>query len=213
MSQFEYKQFYHRNRPHIHPPDSTLFVTFRLAGSIPKAVVRQYRNEKLLREREVRQIAVKTEQDRDDERTIEFHRKWFKRFDETLDKAAAGPMWLGETAVRRIVYDKLIEDSEAKYRLDAFSIMSNHVHIVFKPNLSVLNLREEIIAGRVKFVSDEDTLAEIMQSVKGVTARKCNMALGRSGSFWEKESFDHVIRDDNGFARAVRYTLNNPVKA
>ena len=46
MSQFDYKEFYERNRPHIHPPDATLFVTFRLAGSIPQAVLRKYRAEK-----------------------------------------------------------------------------------------------------------------------------------------------------------------------
>ena len=213
MSQFEYKQFYHRNRPHIHPPDSTLFVTFRLAGSIPKAVVQKYRSEMELRNRELRQIETRSSKDRDDERTIEFHRKWFLRLDEILDKAKAGPMWLSEPAVRQIVYNKLVADDPAKYRLDAFSLMSNHAHVVFKPNLSEFDLKEKMTPAGPKFVSDHDTLAQIMQSLKGVTARECNLFLGRSGAFWEKESFDHVVRDEDGFARAVRYTLKNPVKA
>jgi REP element-mobilizing transposase RayT len=55
-------------------------------------------------------------------------------------------------------------------------------------------------------------LAVIMQSLKGYTARKCNLALGRSGQFWQHESFDHVIRDEPEFARVIRYTLHNPVK-
>ena len=35
--------------------------------------------------------------------------------------------------------------------------------------------------------------------------------LGRSGQFWEHESFDHVIRPGK-FDQTVRYVLNNPVK-
>ena len=122
-------------------------------------------------------------------------------------------MWLAEPDVRRLVWEKLLQDDGPKYRLDAFCLMSNHVHVVFKPNLGMRNIHEENTPRGIRFVREEDTLAEIMQSLKGVTARRCNLILGRSGSFWEKESFDHVIRDDAGFARAVRYTLNNPVKA
>ncbi|MDQ2920009.1 MAG: hypothetical protein M3R52_00115 [Acidobacteriota bacterium] len=43
MGQFGYKQFAERHRPHIHPPGATLFVTYRLAGSIPKSTVRHYK--------------------------------------------------------------------------------------------------------------------------------------------------------------------------
>jgi REP element-mobilizing transposase RayT len=37
--------------------------------------------------------------------------------------------------------------------------------------------------------------------------------LGRKGTFWEQESYDHVIRDDAGFQRIVNYVIRNPVKA
>jgi len=46
MGNFAYKQFSERHRPHIHPPGSVLFVTYRLAGSIPKSTVREYRAKK-----------------------------------------------------------------------------------------------------------------------------------------------------------------------
>jgi len=213
MNPFEYKQFYHRNRPHIHPPDRTLFITFRLAGSIPQALVRQYKAEKLLREKELELIKAKTQTDSADRQIIEFHRNWFHKFDGTLDRAESGPMWLSDPEIRKTVYNKFLEDDGVKYRLDAFCLMSNHAHVVFKPNLGVSNLHQEMTSRGITLVSEESTLAEIMQSIKGVTARKCNLILKRSGSFWEKESFDHVIRGDDGFARAVRYTLNNPVKA
>jgi hypothetical protein len=42
MNRLDYKLYYHRHLPHILPPDSTFFVTFRLIDSIPKSVVRSY---------------------------------------------------------------------------------------------------------------------------------------------------------------------------
>ena len=35
------KIYYERNLPHWHPPGATFFLTYRLAGSIPLAVLRQ----------------------------------------------------------------------------------------------------------------------------------------------------------------------------
>lgn len=219
MNQFEFKQYFVRNRPHIHPPGATLFVTFRLAGSIPKSTLREYRAKKDWLDNELLRIEREISGNSSDifekqyGRFLEFHRIWFLKFEDILHGAKNGAMWLGEPEIRRIVAEKLLEDNGEKYRLDAFSIMSNHVHIVFRPNLSEANLVEDTSSGRPKFVSEEDTMAEIMQSLKGVTARKANLALKRSGSFWEKESYDHYVRDDAGFYQIVKYTLNNSVKA
>ena len=52
-----------------------------------------------------------------------------------------------------------------------------------------------------------------MQSIKGYTARKANKVLGRSGSFWEHESYDRWARDAEELQRMVLYIANNPVKA
>lgn len=219
MTHFDYKEFYERKRPHIHPPDATLFVTFRLAGSIPKSTIREYRAKKDWFENELKRIAREelgnssTALEKQKEQILEFHRIWFRKFEKILHQAKDGPMWLGESEIRQIVFDKLIEESGKKYRLDAFSIMSNHVHIVFKPNLSLTNLVEDKTSIRPEFVRESETLAEIMQSIKGVTARKANLELKRSGSFWETESYDHYVRDGAEFYRVIKYTINNPVKA
>ena len=37
--------------------------------------------------------------------------------------------------------------------------------------------------------------------------------VGGSGAFWQHESYDHVVRDEQELIRIVRYILNNPVKA
>jgi len=46
VSNLDYKQFAERHRPRIHPPGAILFLTYRLAGSIPKATVREYKAKK-----------------------------------------------------------------------------------------------------------------------------------------------------------------------
>jgi len=78
---YEYKQFSKRKLPHIHSPGSTIFTTFRLAGSIPKSTLNEWLAEKSLKDKTV----VTTEEE------IEFRRRWFARFEEILDKAVMGP--------------------------------------------------------------------------------------------------------------------------
>jgi len=84
------------------------------------------------------------------------------------------------------------------FDLHAFSIMSNHVHVVFEP------------LSKSEWHSD---LPKIMQSLKRHTARQANIILGREGAFWQDESYDRVIRDNNEYVRTVSYVLENSVKA
>ncbi len=53
----------------------------------------------------------------------------------------------------------------------------------------------------------------IMQSVQSYTGRRCNELLGLSGPFWQHESYDHFVRDDEELLRIIHYIENNPVKA
>ncbi|HQX55924.1 MAG TPA: hypothetical protein PLP07_08360 [Pyrinomonadaceae bacterium] len=179
--------------------------------------MRKYKNERMIHERAIEKAV---ESDLTGDRTsiesvnvIDFHRKWFSRFDAIMDMAASGPRWLSSPNIRKIVSDKLLDGDGPKYQLDAFSIMSNHVHVVLQPNLNEREMTEIRTSKGIRFESKQDTLAEIMQSIKGNTARQCNTLLDRVGSFWEAENFDHVIRHGAGLQKAIRYTLNNPVKA
>jgi REP element-mobilizing transposase RayT len=47
IGRFEYHPFYRRCLPHIQPPDATLFITFRLAGSLSRAVLERLAEERL----------------------------------------------------------------------------------------------------------------------------------------------------------------------
>jgi putative DNA methylase len=53
-----------------------------------------------------------------------------------------------------------------------------------------------------------------MQSLKGFTAREANKILRRTGEpFWQRESYDHWVRDEQEFGRIRAYIENNPVRA
>ncbi len=52
-----------------------------------------------------------------------------------------------------------------------------------------------------------------MHSVKLFSARRCNSILGRSGKFWQEESYDHCVTESGELARVIEYVEMNPVKA
>jgi hypothetical protein len=60
---------------------------------------------------------------------------------------------------------------------------------------------------------NDSRIIPIVQRFKSYTAHVVNKVLQRSGSFWAREYYDHLIRDSEQFGRLVRYTLDNPVKA
>ena len=209
--QNEYKQFYRRKLPHRHSPGGTLFVTFRLKGSIPKVVIEQWRANKELLERELSKL--------DNARSelelarLEFHRQWFARFERLLDRPTSGPLWLKDPDVARVVFDSLIFRNGRDFDLFTFCIMANHVHVLFKPLLTERSLSMIPESYPISFVSSHPTLGRIMQSLKGYTARQANAVLNRTGPFWDVESYDHEVRNDEEFYRIKSYILNNPVKA
>jgi putative transposase len=187
------EEFYHRKLPHIQPKEATLFITFRLEGSLPHAIIKQ-----LQTDYEIEKLAATTEDDK-----YAADKRCFCRFDEQLYQSA-GPHYLKQPALANLVADSLHHRNKRVYRLDAFTIMSNYVHVVFAP------LQENVNAdGTPNYYK----LSKIMQSLKRYTARECNHFFGRQGAFWQAESYDHVVRNEAEWHRIMRYVLNNPVKA
>lgn len=219
MSNLDYKSFSERRRPHIHPAGATLFVTYRLVDSIPQAVIRRYKAKKEWLENELKRARKVPVGSQDPElkerldRIEEFHREWFLNFEDILHKAESGPMWLKDDRVAAKVAENLHRLDGEAYRLDAYCVMSNHVHTVFTPLLAAAELQESFDdSGHLTFLSEHPGLSRIMHSLKGRAARECNLILSRRGQFFEHESFDHVVRLGR-LMSTIRYVLNNPVKA
>ena len=51
------------------------------------------------------------------------------------------------------------------------------------------------------------------ERVKIKSAKRANELLNHAGSFWQREYYDHLVRDESEFERAVRYVAENPEKA
>ena len=196
MSQFDYKLSYRRHLPHIQPPGATLFITFRLAGSIPAEKLQQLLEEKEQIEKRLARIGDPDECARQADRE---RRKSFGRWDAALDSATCGPFWLRDECIAKLVADSLHYLDNDRYTLDTFCIMPNHVHLVCTP--------------LPKSDGDYYAMSNIMHSVKRHTALHANQLLRRTGDFWQQENYDHVVRDEPEFNRIVAYVLNNPVSA
>src|SRR4051812_18714666 len=100
-----------------------------------------------------------------------------------------------QTPVANLVAEtiEMGERERVFYELGAWAVMANHVHLLILPKVPV----------RV-----------IMRWLKGSTARKANLLLGRTGRpFWQDESFDHWVRSGRELDRIVSYIEENPVEA
>ena len=113
--------------------------------------------------------------------------------DELLDHGW-GDCWLRRPQIAAIVEQSFLAFDGDRYRLYAWTIMPNHVHVL-------LGVREEA------------TLSATVASWKKFTARHCNQQLGRSGSFWQADYWDRFIRNDDHFESTIGYIDENPVKA
>jgi hypothetical protein len=56
-------------------------------------------------------------------------------------------------------------------------------------------------------------LSDTVGGWKSYTAKRANRNLGRTGTFWQREYYDRLIRNDGELDRAVDYVLRNPEKA
>jgi REP element-mobilizing transposase RayT len=124
---------------------------------------------------------------------ILLHRIYSARLDAMLD-AGAGTCLMREDRVAKIVADALHFFEGQRYRLIAWAVMPNHVHVVVAPR-----------GGR--------SLAEILLSWKGFTGQEINRAVGRTGPLWQKESYDHLVRGQEDLDHHVAYVLANPLAA
>jgi len=134
------------------------------------------------------------------------NKRLFAKLDAILDRAESGPRWLGETKVAALVEDALLRRYAELYRLWAYVVMVNHLHLLLRP--------KSVPVSKQSSSSSFVPLSTITKSIKGYTARKANQILQREGEhFWQQESFDHWPRDENEFLRIIAYIENNPVKA
>jgi REP element-mobilizing transposase RayT len=121
------------------------------------------------------------------------HRRRARRLEEYLD-SGSGACWLSNSKIAAVVADALRHFNCSYYWLHAWCVMPNHVHVLLEP-----------LPGH--------PLSDILHSWKSFSAKEANRILYRSGPFWQREYYDHLIRNSDEFTRAVRYVSENPEKA
>jgi len=175
--------------PHWEKDSATYFITFRLADSLPQSVLDRIESER----RSIIATAVQLGRavTSDERRRIQhLSTPVIERF---LD-SGAGACHLQNSAIAGELANALRCFDEKRYRLFAWCVMPNHVHVVAR-----------LFPGR--------TLAAVLHSWKSFSAKHANHILGSHGVFWQREYYDHLIRDEEDFERAINYLAENPAKA
>jgi REP element-mobilizing transposase RayT len=115
--------------------------------------------------------------------------------DRILDNARTGPLFLREPNIADLVTQAVLDGESrfGRYQLHAFVVMANHVHVLVTPHV---------------------VATKWLGQLKGFTAHEANRILGNQGrSFWQDESYDHLVRSDAEFGRICGYIESNPVTA
>jgi REP-associated tyrosine transposase len=172
--------------PHWQQTGAVYFITFRLADSIPAELRRDW--------------------ERDRQSWLRFHpQPWSAQIEGEYHKNFSGTVerWLdaghGSCLLRRrecaqIVGNALRHFDGNRYAQISWVVMPNHVHCLLVPR-------------------EEWPLEKVLHSWKRFSARSINHLLNKTGSLWQTDYFDRLVRDSNHLANCVRYIRNNPKKA
>ncbi len=161
--------------PHFDQPGLVQSITFRLADSLPQEVLDRW-------EQELADLG-------DEERQIERE----KKIGHWLDQGH-GACHLRDPRIAEMVENALLHFDGERYRLLAWCIMPNHVHVLVE-------------------CWEHWPLASLLHSWQSFTAKEANCILQRSGAFWQIEYHDRYIRDEAHCVNARLYIEDNPVKA
>jgi REP element-mobilizing transposase RayT len=175
--------------PHLTRDDGIYFVTFRLADSLPVHVLAQWREERAALEK--RNEAMRQPLSKEDQERLAY--LFSERVEAHLD-AGHGASWIRDPRVAKLVQDALLFFDGVRYTLLCWCVMPNHVHVVVHPHPGF-------------------NLSGINHSWKSFTAKEANRVLGHKGDFWQTESYDHLIRNEENLRRRVEYTCYNPDEA
>lgn len=174
--------------PHWTRDGATYAVTFRLADSIPEAAAAKLRLERERLEQEAANESVPTL-----ERLTRLARLKSDLTEKYLH-AGHGECLLSRHDCAEVVAVALGHFDGKRYRLHAWCVMPNHVHVVLS-------------------AFPGERLEKILHSWKSFTSKAIGKLIGRSGQIWQAESYDHIVRDDVDLAHCIQYALDNPLVA
>jgi len=90
-----------------------------------------------------------------------------------------------------LVVSTLLHFNRDRYFVFAYVVMNDHVHVLVKP------------------LGDSD-MSKVLKGWKSYTANQLPRRFNRKGSIWQKDSYTHIIRDEEDFITKAEYILTNP---
>ncbi|MGI9173487.1 MAG: class I tRNA ligase family protein, partial [Chthoniobacterales bacterium] len=175
-----------RNLPHWKQEGASYFVTFRLADSLPAERLAELQEERARWSEHHSEPWSARDQS-------EYYERFSERIEEWLD-AGYGSCVLAEPQAAEIVAEALKHFEGERYTLQSWVVMPNHVHVLISPK-----------AGH--------ELSDILHSWKRFSALEINRLQGREGQLWQRESYDHMVRDQSALRKISDYIEANPAKA
>ncbi len=128
--------------------------------------------------------------------------------------------WFGEIVDGQMLlnpYGRIVREEwekSARIRneidLDAFVIMPNHIH-----GICFITDRPDRATGRspLQLGPARRSLGAFIGGFKSAVTKRINELQGSSGvSLWQRNYFEHVIRNENSLEHIREYILNNPAR-
>ncbi len=179
--------------PHWHQDGATYAVTFRLGDALPKSVIADYQQEKQETLLKLKHAEDAGDASLSDQLKNELEGLYNERMESALH-AGYGECWMKRPEIAHVVRNVLFHFDGEHYDLGPWCVMPNHVHLMIRPR-------------------EGHSLSKIMQGIKSASAKEINSLLGREGTFWQKESYDHMVRDADDYWNQRSYVLGNPKAA
>ena len=87
--------------------------------------------------------------------------------------------------------DALLHFQDERYRLLAYVVMDDHVHVVVRP-------------------AGNHNLSSILHSWKSFTAHQINRLRGETGALWQDENYERIVRTESDLLEKMEYVVTNP---
>ena len=168
--------------PHWFQAHKTMFITFRLADSLPHHIIEEFLADRAVMREELKVIGNKSRK---------FYEELREHKMESWLNNGHGNCILGNANVRQIVVGALRHYNFKEYLLHSFIIMPNHLHILLSP-------------------LTEKPINTVIGRIKGFTSFKIKKLLGIDSEIWQQGMFDRIVRSDDEFKKYVDYIRNNP---
>ena len=183
--------------PHWTMNCGTYAVTFRQADSLPAAALNRYRETRDLIQEKI-DILSSQDSSRSQLPQLKSLREQLSQIQDSIIETALnkghGSCLFHDLKNAEILANAIRHFDGKRYHLLAWCVMPNHAHAVLK-------------------LAPGEQLDKVLHSWKSFTSHEINKHNGTNGSIWQKESYDHLIRDGDDLRNQVHYVIRNPEKA